>query len=79
MAAYLNSNGVDAKIHYAVPQHMQPAAAGLGYKWGDFPGAEDCADTTISLPVHEFVTEADVSYMAGLIRTFYENGRKGHG
>lgn len=68
---YLINNGVDAKAHYPIAQHMQPAAAHLGYKKGDFPVAEYCADTTISLPIHEFVTEEDLLYVAGLIKKFY--------
>ena len=71
LAAYLNAKGVDAKIHYPVPLHLQPAAAKLGHKRGDFPGAEKACDETLSLPVHEFVTLEDLEYMAELIGAFY--------
>ncbi len=69
---YLNEHGVDAKAHYPIPMHLQPAASYLGYKRGDFPMAEYCSDSTISLPVHEFVTDKDVLYIASLVRRFYE-------
>ncbi len=68
---HLHSNGIDAKAHYPTPLHLQPACDHLGYKRGDFPGAEMCADTTISLPVHEFVSEQDCERMAAAIRAFY--------
>lgn len=71
LLAYLNERGVDAKAHYPIPMHLQPAAAYLGYKRGAFPVAEYCADSTISLPVHEYVTDEDVLYMAGLVNKFY--------
>ncbi len=68
---HLHSNGIDAKAHYPTSLHLQPACDHLGYKRGDFPVAEMCADTTISLPVHEFVTEQDCERMAAAVRAFY--------
>ena len=53
----LKQKGVDAKIHYPTSMHLQPAAKVYGYKKGDFPIAEMLSDTSISLPVHEFVTK----------------------
>ena len=37
---YLIKNSVDAKVHYPIPIHLQPAAKYLKYKRGDFPVAE---------------------------------------
>jgi aminotransferase EvaB len=68
---YLFANGVDAKVHYPTPLHLQPAAKYLGYVRGSFPVAEWCADTTLSLPIHEFIREAQLERMANLIRAFY--------
>ena len=52
----LIKNGIDAKIHYPTPMHLQPAAKHFNYKKGDFPKAEIIAKTTISLPVHEYIS-----------------------
>jgi aminotransferase EvaB len=71
LRAYLTANGVDAKVHYPTPLHLQPAAKYLGYERGAFPVAEWCADTTLSLPIHEFIREAQLERMAKLIRAFY--------
>src|SRR6185369_3130191 len=71
LAAHLNDNGVDAKVHYPVPLHLQAAAAKLGHKRGDFPGAEMLCDQTLSLPVHEYVSQMDLERMAKLIHDFY--------
>lgn len=68
---FLVFNGVDAKVHYPTPLHLQPAAKSLGYKRGDFPVAEWCAATTLSLPIHEFITSQSIERMAGLIKEFY--------
>ena len=72
LQAFLISHGVDAKVHYPIPLHLQPAAAGLGYKRGSMPMAEWCADSTISLPIHEYITEDQLGRMASLVRQFYE-------
>lgn len=63
----LTLNGVDAKIHYPTPLHLQPAAKFLGYVQGDFPIAERISRETISLPVHEFVTKEQLIFMADII------------
>jgi len=68
---HLVAHGVDAKVHYPTPMHLQPAAAYLGYKRGDFPCAEDICARTLSLPVHEFITRAQQDYIIKLIRDFY--------
>ncbi|MDX2346802.1 MAG: DegT/DnrJ/EryC1/StrS family aminotransferase [Legionella sp.] len=72
LKSYLNQHGVDAKIHYPVPMHLQPAAAHLGYQKGDFPECERIARETFSLPVHEFVTEEDCRRVVSLIKDFFK-------
>jgi aminotransferase EvaB len=68
---FLEGRGIDAKVHYPVPMHMQPAAAPYGYKRGDFPMAEAIANSTLSLPVHEFITREQMDQMIEAIREFY--------
>ena len=68
---YLISKSVDAKVHYPIPIHLQSAAKYLKYKRGDFPTAEKMANTTLSLPVHEFIKEKDIRYVVNLISKFY--------
>ena len=52
--------------------HMQPAAKKYNYSEGDFPVAEDLCKKTISLPVHEFMTEKEIYYVCDLIKKFYK-------
>lgn len=68
---YLIEHGVDAKVHYPIPMHLQPAAAHLGYKPGDFPVAEAIAGSVLSLPVHEFITREQCDHVIQLITAFY--------
>ena len=69
---HLNAKGIDAKIHYPIPMHLQPASEPFGYKRGDFPVAEAVCDSVISLPVHEFITKEQIEHVAATIRKFYE-------
>jgi aminotransferase EvaB len=68
---YLINHGVDAKIHYPRPMHLQPAASFLGHKLGDFPICESIANSTLSLPVHEFITRAQQKRVVDLIKKFF--------
>ena len=72
---YLNDKNVDAKIHYPIPIHLQKAAKFLNHKKKDFPVAEEIAKTTLSLPVHEFITNKDVKYVASLIKEFFKKNK----
>lgn len=71
LQAYLVKHGVDAKVHYPVPMHLQPAAHFLNHKLGDFPVAENISANTLSLPVHEFITREQQDRVIGLIKAFY--------
>jgi dTDP-3-amino-2,3,6-trideoxy-4-keto-D-glucose/dTDP-3-amino-3,4,6-trideoxy-alpha-D-glucose/dTDP-2,6-dideoxy-D-kanosamine transaminase len=61
-------NKIDAKVHYPVPMHLQPASKVYGYKKGDFPVTENLANTSISLPVHEFVKIYDLDKIINIIK-----------
>lgn len=71
LAKYLREKGIDAKVHYPIPLHKQPAAAPYLIHGIDYSNSEDLAASTISLPVHEFVTERQLNEMALLIKSFY--------
>ncbi len=69
---HLIKKKIDAKIHYPIPMHLQPAARRYNYKKGDFPVAENISNTTISLPVHEFVNKKQLNFMISSIRGYFE-------
>jgi dTDP-3-amino-2,3,6-trideoxy-4-keto-D-glucose/dTDP-3-amino-3,4,6-trideoxy-alpha-D-glucose/dTDP-2,6-dideoxy-D-kanosamine transaminase len=68
---HLLDNGVEAKIHYPVPLHVQEAAKSLGYKEGDFPACEAQAKSIITLPVHQHLTKDQLAYVVDVIGNFY--------
>ena len=71
---YLNENQIDAKIHYPIPMHLQPAAKPYGYKRGDFPVCEKVCNSVISFPVHEFITDEQIEYVVSKVKEFYAKG-----
>ncbi|WP_440675423.1 DegT/DnrJ/EryC1/StrS family aminotransferase [Candidatus Pelagibacter sp. HIMB1593] len=68
---FLQKKGIDAKIHYPIPMHLQPAAKIYGYKKGDFPTTEKISNTTISLPVHEYIKKKDLNFIIKTIKGFF--------
>ena len=68
---YLINNGIDAKVHYPIPMHLQPAAKDFGYAEGDFPITEKLCKEVLSLPVHEFITEEQMVFTVQKIKEFY--------
>jgi dTDP-4-amino-4,6-dideoxygalactose transaminase len=68
---YLIVEGIEAKVHYPIPLHLQPAARDLGYRRGDFPIAEAQSEDIVTLPGHQFLTDLEVDYMIDRVQRFY--------
>lgn len=60
---YLQKAGVNATVAYPIPLHMQTAYQYLGYRKGDFPDAEECAETVLSLPIFPELTKPEIEYV----------------
>jgi aminotransferase EvaB len=71
LVKHLNSNGIEAKVHYPVPLHLQPALSEFGWQAGDFPEVEAWCDRTVSLPVHEFLNDDQIEFTAQTVMDFY--------
>jgi len=71
LVKFLVTHGVEAKVHYPIPIHLQNAARDLGYRRGDFPVCERQAADIITLPAHQHITEEQIDYTVSTIREFY--------
>lgn len=71
LKASLADQGIGTAIHYPRPIHLQPAAAKLGYRTGDLPVTEMQAGRILSLPVHQFLAEDDIVYVATRTNAFF--------
>jgi dTDP-4-amino-4,6-dideoxygalactose transaminase len=72
LQSYLRTRGIKTAIHYPLPIHLQPAAASLGYKKGDFPVTERQAERTLTLPVNQYLTRSDVETVAAEVIAFLD-------
>lgn len=68
---FLAGEGIETAVHYPVPIHLQPAAAGLGYGPGSFPVAERQAQRIVSLPIYPELEPEDREHIVDTIRRFY--------
>ncbi len=67
---FLTEKGIGSLIHYPVPPHLQQAYHNLHYKEGDFPIAEEIANTCLSLPMFPGMTAGQVDYICNTIKQF---------
>lgn len=67
---YLQQQGIGTLIHYPVPPHLQQAYRELNGKRGDYPLAEEIADTCLSLPMFPGMIDEEISYVASHIKSF---------
>lgn len=68
---HLTEQGIGTLIHYPVPPHLQEAYKELGYKKGDFPLAEEIAETCLSLPIYPGLNSSDLIIIAEAIKSFF--------
>lgn len=67
---YLEENGIETVIHYPIPPHLSEAYKYLGYKKGDFPVTEKYAESVLSLPLYNGMTEEEVTYVIEVINKY---------
>jgi dTDP-4-amino-4,6-dideoxygalactose transaminase len=70
---YCTERGIEVKVHYPIPLYVQEGLKHLGYKNGDFPVTDRHAETMISFPAHQHLTEEQIAYTIQTVREFYAN------
>jgi dTDP-4-amino-4,6-dideoxygalactose transaminase len=68
---WLREQGIHTAIHYPVPVHLQPAYRFLGYKAGDFPVAEELAQTCLSLPLFPGLQQEEQERVVEAVKRFF--------
>lgn len=69
---FLLDKGVEVKIHYPVPLHLQPASQNLGLNQRRLKIAENQAKKLITIPIHQYLKKEQIEYTSKMIHTFYE-------
>ena len=67
---YLEKNEIGSVIHYPIPPHLSKAYEYLGYKNGDFPITENYANTLLSLPFYNGMTDEEIEYVIKTINAY---------
>lgn len=64
----LKEHGIPTMVYYPKPMHLQGAFADLGYKKGNFPVAESLCERVLSLPMHPYLNEEDIRFVANAVK-----------
>ena len=64
----LKEQGIPTMVYYPKPMHLQGAFADLGYKKGNFPVAESLCERVLSLPMHPYLNEEDIRFVANAVK-----------
>lgn len=59
--SFLKERGIPTAVHYPLPLARQPAVSAPS---GSFPRSDAAAETVMSLPMHPYMTKADVEFVA---------------
>lgn len=60
VGTFLKSAGVPSAVYYPKCLHEQPVFSHLNYRMGDFPNSEQASQQVLSLPMHPYLTEAEI-------------------
>ncbi len=72
---YLKSEKIGYSIHYPTALHLQTAYQYLGYRTGDFPNTEECAQGVLSLPMFPELDSQEVEYVCSKIQEWSKNNK----
>lgn len=70
LQAKLKENGIPSMIYYNKPMHQKEAFANLEFDEQDFEVTNELCDIVLSLPMHPYLSEEDVSRVCILIAYF---------
>lgn len=63
----LRDHGILVNLHY-IPVHTQPYYQAMGFRWGDFPNAEDYYRNAISIPMFPAMTDDNQTQVIEALR-----------
>jgi len=68
---FLEKQGIETKIHYPIPLNKQKAAKNLKLKQNQFKNANYQSSNLLTLPIHQYLKESEIRYIAKKIKEFY--------
>ncbi len=69
---HLRNKGIDSRVYYPVPLHLQKCFKYLKYRKGDFPESEKASQETLAIPIYPDLTKREMDYIIASIREFLQ-------
>jgi len=60
--------GIPTAVHYPMPLTLQPVFNKYGWKVGDYPVSEWASQNVLSLPMHPYLTDTEINFIADSVR-----------
>ncbi|MDD5568647.1 MAG: DegT/DnrJ/EryC1/StrS family aminotransferase [Candidatus Omnitrophica bacterium] len=70
---HLRRKGIDSRVFYPIPLHLQECFKYLGYKKGDLPESERAARQVLTLPIYPELSRQEKDYIIQSVKE-YVNG-----
>ena len=65
----LSKNKIPSVVYYKFPIHLMEAFQYLGYQKGSLPISENLSHSIISLPMHPYLSKADIDFIINTIQS----------
>ncbi len=75
LQAYLKEQGIPTMIYYPKPMHCQEAFAGMVFDEDEFQVSDRLCRTVLELPMHPYLEEEEISFIAQHILDFIKKNR----
>ncbi|MBL7068750.1 MAG: DegT/DnrJ/EryC1/StrS family aminotransferase [Candidatus Omnitrophica bacterium] len=69
---HLLSSGIETRVYYPIPIHLQECYSYLGYKKGDLPIAEWASENTLAIPIYPGLKKEGARIVADCIKEFFK-------
>jgi dTDP-4-amino-4,6-dideoxygalactose transaminase len=71
---FLLELGIETKVHYPIPIHLQECSKSLGYGEGSFPNTEYQSTNSLSLPIYPELSDFQVKSVISAVTDFFRTG-----
>jgi len=68
----LRENGIESRVYYTIPLHMQECYRFLGYRGDDLPVSRSSALSTCVLPVFPELENSEIEYVVDIVKEFFK-------
>lgn len=71
LMSYLEEKGIQVRVYYPLPLHLQPCFKYLGYHEGDFPESEKLSHEVMALPIYPGLKSEEQEELVKAVKEFF--------